>query len=246
MLLCKWPAVLTPMIVLIGGCTHVAAPPAIPPVVAGLALPPGARPAGAVDFSIDTEHSELRALVYRGGALAKLGHNHVIQSHGLSGWIREARTSTDSSFYLQLAPADFQIDQPGARAQEGADFAEEVDDAARAGTRRNMLGEALLAADRYPLILIQSVRIEGTGPLIAGATMATVRITMAGHTREISTPFSFEVQPESLHITADFRLAQSALGLTPYTALMGGLQVEDEMHLKLDIRATSDQSAGPD
>jgi hypothetical protein len=247
MLFCKWPAAaLAPMIVLTGACTHVAAPPAVPPVVAGQALPPGAKPAGSVDFRIDTEHSELRVLVYRAGALAKLGHNHVIQCHGLSGWIREARMSKDSSFYLQLAPADFQIDQSAARAEEGAEFAEEVDDAARAGTRRNMLGEALLHADRYPLILIQSVRIVGTGPSMAGAAMATVRITIAGHTREVSAPFSFAGQPESLHVRADFRLAQSALGLTPFTAVMGALQVEDEMHLKLDIRATSDQSAGPD
>jgi polyisoprenoid-binding protein YceI len=245
MLHCKWPPLaLAPMIVLIGACTHVPVPPAIPPVVAGQTLPPGAKPAGSVDFRIDTEHSELRVLVYRGGALAKLGHNHVIQSHGLSGWIRAAGTSKDSSFYLQLMPADFQIDQPAARAEEGADFAEEVDDTARAGTRRNMLGGALLDADRYPLILIQSVRLEGEGPLIAGARMATVRITIAGHTREVSAPFSFEGPPESLHVTADFRLAQSALGLTPFNALMGGLQVEDEMHMKLDIRAISDQSAG--
>jgi hypothetical protein len=247
MLLCKWPAVaLAPMIVLIAACTHVAAPPAIPPVVAGQTLPLAGKPAGSVDFRIDTEHSELRVLVYRGGALARIGHNHVILCHGLSGWIRAAKTSKDSAFYLQLAPADFLIDQPAARAEEGADFAEQVDDAARAGTRRNMLGASLLDADRYPLILIQSERVEGTGPLIAGAKTATVRITIAGHTREVSAPFSFEGQPESLHVTADFRLAQSALGLTPFTALMGGLQVEDEMHLKLDIRATSDQSVGLD
>jgi hypothetical protein len=239
MLLCKWPAyALAPIIVLIAACTHVSAPPAVPPVVAGQSLPPVGKPAGSVDFTIDTEHSDLRVLVYRGGPLARLGHNHVIQSHGLSGWIRVAKLSRDSSFYLQLAPADFQIDQSAARTEEGADFAEEVDDEARAGTRRNMLGGALLDADRYPLILIQSTHVE--------ATTATVRITIAGRTREVSAPFALERQPGSLHATADFRLAQAALGLTPFNALLGGLQVEDEMHLKLDIRATSDQSVGPD
>jgi hypothetical protein len=232
MLLCKWPAyALAPIMVLLAACTHTTAPPAVPPVVAGQS-PPAGKPAGSVDLRIDTEHSELRALVYRGGALASLGHNHVIQSLRLSGWIRAGKMSKDSSFYLQLAPADFLIDQPAARAGEGADFAEEVDDAARAGTRRNMLGGALLDADRYPLILIQSDRVE--------ATMATVRITIAGRTRLVSAPFAYERLAESLHVTADFRLAQSALGLTPFSALLGGLQVGDDMHLKLDIRATAD------
>jgi hypothetical protein len=231
--------------VLLAACTHTTAPPAVPPVVAGQS-PPAGKPAGSVDLRIDTEHSELRALVYRGGALASLGHNHVIQSLRLSGWIRAGKMSKDSSFYLQLAPADFLIDQPAARTEEGADFAEEVDDEARTGTRRNMLGGSVLDADRNPLILIQSVRMEGTGPMIRGATMATVRITIAGRTREVSAPFAFELQPESLHVTADFRLAQSALGLTPFNALLGGLQVEDEMHLKLDMRARSDQSVGLD
>jgi len=225
------------MIVLTAACTHVSAPPAVPPVVAGQSLPPAGKPAGSMDFRIDAEHSELRVLVYRGGRLASLGHNHVIQSHGLSGWIRAGKMSRDSSFYLQLAPVDFLIDQSAARIEEGADFAEEVDDAARAGTRRNMLGGALLDADRYPLILIQSDRVE--------ATTATVRITIAGRTRLVSAPFAYERQPGSLHVTADFRLAQSALGLTPFSALLGGLQVEDDMHLKLDIRATADQPPGP-
>jgi hypothetical protein len=247
MLLRKWPAyALAPLILLFAACTHVSAPPAMPPVAAGQRLPPAGKPGGSVDFRIDTEHSELRVLVYRGGSLARLGHNHVIQSHGLSGWVRAAKMSKDSSFYLQLAPADFLIDEPAARTEEGADFAEEVEDEARTGTRRNMLGGSLLDADRNPLILIQSVRVEGTGPLIGGATTATVRITIAGRTREVSAPFAFELQPESLHVTADFRLSQSALGLTPVNALLGGLQVEDEMHLKLDIRATSDQSVGLD
>ncbi len=239
MLLCKGPAyALAPLIVLMAACTHVPVPPAVPPVTAGQTLPPAGKPAGAVDFRIDTAHSELRMLVFRGGPLSALGHNHVIQSHGLSGWIRAAEMAKDSSFYLQLAPADFLIDQPTARAEEGAEFAEEVDDAARAGTRRNMLGGALLDADRYPLILIQSTRVE--------ATMATVRVTIAGRTHLVSAPFAFESQSGSLHVTADFRLAQSALGLTPVSALLGGLQVVDEVRLKLDIRARSDQAVALD
>jgi hypothetical protein len=247
MLFSKWPArALVPVIVAIAACTHVPAPVAVPPVMPQPAPPLAGKPAGSVDYRIDAAHSQLRVLAYRGGPLAAHGHNHVILSNDLTGWIRSGKLLKDSSFYLQLAPADFVIDAPEARAQEGADFSATVDDAARTGTRHNMLGAALLDADRNPLILIQSTRVQSTGPEAGSAATATFRITIAGRTRLVTEPFSFERQAGALHVTADFRLLQSTLGLTPFSALLGALQVADDMHLKLDILATTDQPVAPD
>jgi YceI-like domain len=247
MLFSKWPArALAAVIIALAACTHVPAPVAVLPVVVQPAPPPVGKPAGSVDYRIDTAHSQLRVLAYRGGPLAAHGHNHVILSKGLSGWIRSGKLLKDSSFYLQLAPADFVIDPPEARAQEGADFAEAVDDAARAGTRRNMLGAALLDADRNPLILIQSTHVQSTGAEAGTAATATFRITIAGRTRLVTEPFAFDRQAGALHVTADFRLPQSTLGLTPFSALLGALQVADDMHLMLDILATTDQPVAPD
>jgi hypothetical protein len=243
MLFGKWSArALALVIIAIAACTHVPAPVAVPPVIPQTA-PPAGKPAGAVDYRIDAAHSQLRVLVYRSGPLAAHGHNHVILSTGLSGWIRSGKLLKDSSFYLQLAPADFVIDPPETRAEEGADFADPVDDAARTGTRHNMLGAAVLDADRNPLILIQSTRVQSNGPEEGTAATATFRITIAGRTRLVTEPFAFDRQAGSLHVTADFRLPQSTLGLTPFSALLGALQVADEMHLKLDVLATADQAA---
>jgi hypothetical protein len=248
MLPSNWPAyVLAPLLVLIASCTGVPAPSVLPPVIAGEALPPIAKPAGAVDYRVDAARSELRVLVYRGGSLASLGHNHVVTDNALAGWIRTARLAKDSAFYLQLAPADFLVDPPAARALEGADFAEQVSDEARAGTRRNMLGAALLSADRFPLIGIHGVGIlglsarggdaQGTGP-----ASATFRITIAGRTHLVTAPFTFERHAGWLQVAADFRLRQTELGLEPFRVLLGGLQVEDEMHLKLTVVAVADQA----
>lgn len=243
----NWPLyVLAPLLAALAACTHAPAPAALPPVVAGALLPTAGKPAGAVDFRIDAAHSELRVLVYRGGALASLGHNHVVQSKSLAGWIRATKILKDSSFYLQVPVADLLIDQPAARLAEGSEFAEAVDDSARAGTLHNMLGAALLDADHFPLVLMQSTRIQASSSAGGSAAMASLRITIAGRTRLLDVPFTIDRQPESLHVKADFWLNQSALGLTPYSVMMGGLQVADGMHLKLDIEATADQAVGLD
>ena len=243
----KWPVcALAPLLILIAACTHVPPPVAAPPAAPGPENPPAGRPAGALDYRVDPAHSSLRVLVYRAGALASIGHNHVILDENLSGWIRAGKTPNATSFYLQLAPADFLIDVPAARAQEGADLAEEVDDAARAGTRRNMLSAALLNADRYPLIQIESVSIQSSGPEPGSALTAALKVTIAGHTQPVSAPFRSVREAKSLHVTADFWLRQSMLGLTPFSALLGALEVADDMHLKLDVQATTDQAAGAD
>ncbi len=236
----KWPAcALASAVILTSSCTGVPVPAPAPlaPVLPGSAPPP-ARTAGSVDYRIDATRSELRVLVYRGGSLAALGHNHVIVDSAISGWVRSGEALRDSSFHLQLAPADFAIDPPAARAQEGADFADEVADEARAGTRRNLLSGAQLDADSFPLILVESVSVQGAG----NAATATFRITVAGRTRLATAPFTFDRNPGSVRVRADFRLRQSALGIEPLRVLLGRLQVEDEMHLKLELLAVNGRS----
>lgn len=226
--------------VLAVACTRVPGPAALKPVEESPRPPSRAALPGAVDYRIDSAQSQLRVLVYRSGPLAALGHNHVIVDSAISGWIHAASRIQDSSFYLQLAPGDFVVDPPAARAEEGPDFAAVISDEARAGTRRNLLGPAQLDAQQFPAIRMQSVSIQrgaaGAGPA------ATLRITIAGRTRLLTLPFTFEREANTLHVGADLRLNQTALGLEPLRVLLGQLQVQDEMHLKLDIRALADQA----
>jgi polyisoprenoid-binding protein YceI len=240
----KWLAVV-PLMLLMSSCTHVPAPVAAPAAPSPEA-PLAARPAGAVDYRIDAAHSSLRVLAYRGGPLSSLGHNHVIEDKALSGWIRAGKDPRTSSFYLQLALKDFVIDLPEARAEEGADFSEAVEESARAGTQHNMLGAALLNAERYPTIQIESVSVQGDGVETGRASRATFKVTIAGRANPVTAPFTLDRQPGSLHVKADFWLPQTSLGLTPFSALLGGLQVANDLHLKLDVAATSPQSAGLD
>jgi polyisoprenoid-binding protein YceI len=202
------------------------------------AAPPPAGPAGGrgAAYRIDPAHSELRLLVYRAGVMAALGHNHVIVNRALEGWVTFSGDVAEAAFYLTVPASGFVVDDDAARRQEGADFAEEVDADAKAGTLHNMLGPAVLDAQGHPSITVQSVSVETA----AGGAQATVRVSVAGHESSLVVPFTVDTSPRRLHAQVDFKLQQTRLGLTPFSIFLGALRVEDQLRVKLDLVATRD------
>jgi hypothetical protein len=67
-----------------------------------------------------------------------------------------------------------------------------------------------------------------------------MRISVAGHESSLVEPFTVDTSAGGLHAQAQFTLRQTALGLTPFTALLGALRVEDQVRVKLDLVATRD------
>jgi hypothetical protein len=175
----------------------------------------------------------LRLLVYRAGALGSLGHNHVIVNRSLSGSIDVATRLGDSSFSLKVPVADFIIDDPQARSEEGEDFAAEVPDSAKAGTWNNMTGPAVLDAARYPVVSMRSVRVEER----QGTFTVTVAASVAGRESSMSVPFLLRQEIHGLSATASFDLKQSALGMTPFSVMLGALAVRDTMRVRLTVTA---------
>ncbi len=85
-------------------------------------LPPGAVPDNAVRYEVLAERSDIRFLVYRAGALARLGHHHVVQAKNVRGEILRAPDIRQSSFFIELPVKDFQVDAAAARMDEGGEF----------------------------------------------------------------------------------------------------------------------------
>jgi polyisoprenoid-binding protein YceI len=219
------------------GCSLPAGRPTEAPAVAQ--APRVATPAhAAADYRIDSARSELRVLVYRAGPMAFLGHDHVIVNRALAGWVDPGPGIGAASFHLEIPVGEFAVDDAAARLAEGPDFAEEVADDAKRGTQHNMLGEALLDAQAFPMIVVQSIGFEGTEP----ALTATVSITAVGHESTQVVPFNLVRTATQLTARADFNLAQSSLGLTPISVMMGALRVQDEMRVKIELVADSRSS----
>jgi len=201
------------------------------------AVTPGAsqRPLPGAAYRIDSRQSELRVLVYRAGPLARFGHIHVIVNRMLEGRIDFAGTATASSFSLTVPVAGFVVDDDESRRQEGPDFPEGVPADAKSGTLQNMLSEAVLNAVRYPTITVRSAGVTEA----PGGLSATLTVSVAGRESTIVVPFSVEVAAGRISATGTFPLRQSNIGLTPFSVMLGALQVQDEMRLKLKVVAVA-------
>ena len=211
--------------------------PAAPPPKPEESISRPGLPPGRV-YRIDEKQSELRILVYRAGPLAHFGHNHVIVNHAVRGAVNLADIPGDSVFWLTVPVADFVVDDAHARREEGADFAADVPDAAKSGTLHNMLSAALLNADEFPVIAVRSVAGSGArGGPDAGALTATVAISVAGHESTVDVPLTLHVDARRLSAVGSLEIRQSALGLTPFSLMLGALQVQDGMTIKFEFVA---------
>ncbi|HZE44598.1 MAG TPA: YceI family protein [Steroidobacteraceae bacterium] len=186
--------------------------------------PPGA-------YTIDSQNSELRILVYRAGPLAGLGHNHVMVNRGVTGLVRVGSSISASSFSLEVPVESFVVDDTEARREEGGDFPGDIPPDAKLGTRRNMLGAAVLNAAEFPVITVTGVTLSGT----PDALSAELTVGIAGHEARLSAPCSLQGDAHRLTATGSMELRQTAIGLAPYSLLHGALQVEDAMQLKFTI-----------
>jgi len=230
---------------LLGGCPLQPHAPAAPPQV--VAETPA--PHEGVPYDIVAGESLLTIRVYRAGALASAGHDHLIALHALTGTVYVPADVMRSSFEARIPVAEFTVDEPALRAQEHSpDFPPEVPDTAREGTRRNMLGEALLDAEHNPQIVLRAVRLESAGAPGSGGeaggeasgetrVLARVQTTVRGQLRTISVPVRYEFAAGALIVSGEAALKQSELGLTPFSALLGALQVQDEMRVRFRIVA---------
>jgi hypothetical protein len=224
------------LVLLLGGCGAPRLRQAAPPISTGAAASRTAPP-GRV-YRVDENQSELRVLVYRAGPLARFGHNHVIVNRAVRGSVSVADAAAGGSvFSLTMPAAGFVVDDAQSRREEGVDFAAEVPDDARTGTLHNMLSTAMLDADEFPVILISGVVAAASHGAESGEMTAVVAFSVAGHESKIEVPFALQIDAARLAATGTLELRQSALGLTPYSLMLGALQVQDTMTLKFKIVA---------
>jgi polyisoprenoid-binding protein YceI len=193
-------------------------------------------------FDVAPRDSLLTILALRGGTLAKVGHNHVIASHDVTGTFYVPDDPSRSTFELHIPVAQLVIDEPDLRAKEGPDFPTDVPDSAKEGTRRNMLSEALLNGSQYPDITLVSQHIDATAP--ASQIHADVQVTVRGQTHTVSVPVTYSLVNGELTASGELPIKQSELGLTPFSALLGALAVQDEMRVRFHFVARESQTKG--
>lgn len=189
--------------------------------------------ASATEYRVDTDASLLQLYVYRAGALARLGHNHVVASRDLEGTIWYRDRQGRSAFRISLPVAELTVDEPALREAAGDDFPGEIPAEDIEGTRGNLLGEAVLDADAHPDITAELVAVQDAGDELT----ATAAVTLRGQRRLLDFPVQLSVEGERLVATGETTVSHAELGLQPFSVMGGALSVAEEMGVRYRIVA---------
>ena len=178
---------------------------------------------GAAIFRVDSTGSLAVIEVYRAGSLARLGHDHVVASHDITGFIAPAEGRADLRVPLQRLV----VDEPELRAEAGFDTRPSAADIE--GTRKNMLGK-VLRADAHPVALVSVTSVSAD-------RKARATITLNGVTRPIEVPVTLEASGDAIAASGRFALRQTDFGIVPLSVLGGALQVRDDIAIRFVIHA---------
>lgn len=172
---------------------------------------------------VDSARSLVTIEVHRAGLLANLGHDHMVASHDVGGYVSIEEGRAD--LYVPLK--QLAVDEPELRNEAGFDTQPSPEDIA--GTRRNML--RTLDAGHFPYALIHVTRAT------AGSPSLNVSVTLHGATRSYEVPARIKSVSGGLAIDGKMSLNQTDFGIAPLSVLGGALQVQDRLDLRFHIFA---------
>lgn len=184
-------------------------------------------------YIVDAAESEIYWRIYRSGALARLGHNHVISLTEFEGSVTVGGDVADSTWELSFPVDALVIDDPELRARYGEDFESVPREADKEGTKENMLTEGLLDGVNFP-----EIRLEGNGVVGSlDAASLPVSIHMLGRTIEQTFPASITITADSVMVEGEYQLTHADLGLEPFSLLGGAMAVGAEIDFTYRLRA---------
>lgn len=192
-------------------------------------------------YRVIPERSRVVVRVSRAGPLAKLGHDHVVSSRTVHGYVLLPQDPAAARADLYLDLRALRVDASELRVQAGLD--RQLSDEAIAATRRNML-DKVLEVERYPFVQLHIDGAKADPPWLDLRTV--LRLHGVARRRELRVRLGR--QDEALSARGRFSMSQSDYGMTPFSALGGALQVADELKIDFDLRAArmspSRQAAG--
>jgi hypothetical protein len=183
-----------------------------------------ARESGQKILHVDSAQSFAVIEVHRAGPVAWLGHDHVVASHDLSGYVSPAEGLAD----LLVPLENLVLDEPELRTEAGFNTQPSQEDIE--ATRRNMLKETL-DSQRFPYAYIHIDRVEGNSSAL------NVSIRLHGITRTYQVQAKIETVLSGIAVDGRMSFNQSDFGITPFSVLGGALQVQDRLDLRFHILA---------
>ena len=185
-------------------------------------------------FAIDGAASDIHWLVYKAGAFARLGHNHVIAVPVPKGSVTvDGQDLSASRFEIVIPVADLVIDDPKLRSGLGEEFSSVPTAKDIEGTRHNMLTDRVLNGEKFP-----TIRVTGTGPFgAADAQTFKLKVELLGRTVDVTAPTKVTVADDRVEASGQFDLNHADLGMQPFTVMMGALQVGEKLSFSYHVVA---------
>ncbi|HEX8610810.1 MAG TPA: YceI family protein [Telluria sp.] len=222
-----------PLLVLVAGCASAPVPPPAPtPADASFSWYKDAARTQQV-LRIDAALSLITVTVRRGGTFARMGHDHVVASRSIEGFVAPDAGRADFRFRLD----QMTVDETDLRTKAGLATQPDLD--AIAGTRTNMLTR-VLDAERFPLVELHAEHAAGKSDKDAkGDKVETVHLTVNLHgvSRTVDVPTTIERSADGITASGTFTLKQTDFGITPMSVMGGALTVQDPMELAFCIVA---------
>jgi len=180
-------------------------------------------------YKVDSANSIVRIKVLRGGAMAKFGHDHIVASRDIQGYLLLGDdNSCRADFYAPLN--QLIVDDPVLRDQ--ASLVTTPSEKDIAGTKTNML--ISLEAEEFPFVQLQSLDCAG---VMDGQPVAT-NIGLHGIFQEQQLIMAV-AQPSSnsFVISGSFAILQTDFGVEPFSVFNGLLKVEDRLEISYQLLA---------
>ena len=182
-------------------------------------------------YEVDSNLSQILVRAYRGGLLAKLGHDHIIASQDIRGYVRIHDKIGDcrADFYAPLSSLD--VDNEKFRAAENLDSTPSEKDII--GTKNNMLKS--LEQSIFPVVKLHS---SDCSAALAGA-MTSVALTIHGVTQPLQLAIKIAQEEDgTLLLSGAFSILQTDFSIQPFSIMNGLIKVQDRLDLRYLITAT--------
>lgn len=166
---------------------------------------------------INTSKSLLTVHVNKGGVLAFIGHQHIVASHDLIGWVDQENNQGFFSFDIAKLTIDESV---LLKAKKLPDVLKESD---KAATKQNML--KMLDVKNYPDVRVQVTKFDTAKSTIRA------KIVLNDHMveRDLFVKVTRSAKNKITNISGETSLKLSDFAVEPFSALAGLLSVGDEL-----------------
>jgi polyisoprenoid-binding protein YceI len=188
-------------------------------------------PAHAAPYAIDTTRSEIAVKVFKGGVASALAHDHVVRATRWQATLDASTEPVALSADVRVDATALEVDEPDARTRHGLDGT--LSDSDRAQVRASMLGADQLDAARFPEVRFSASQIDRDGD----GFRLTGELALHGAVRRIAVPLDIARDGETCTARGRVRVKQSDFGITPYSAFLGAVRVQDEVEIVFTLVA---------